>query len=288
MHEGWRSEVPSELTIGTTLVGVAGAKGMRNRVTWTVRELDPPGCSQSPATGRRHQVRAEDVGRPTKSVAPSPSRSTSAAGRCRADRHGSCPGGQGRYRTFDPKFESLTGERRCSRTDQPLEDLPVAVRDAWPPSRNSTWRSGSFREPMRATGIHQLVLRARPDVGGDVEVLRCESPRPPPLLPPPPSPPTGRAAPTTDVPSPRPGEEPDAAHQRPCGRRAERQEPTGVDRMTPPVQFGDRHGRHEPTTSPRQGDSGWGVCRVLLPPGSVNFKCPTDSVPDAVQSSRTS
>src|SRR6476660_4249129 len=42
MHEGWRSELPSELTIGTTIVGVAGAKGMPNRVTWTVRELDPP------------------------------------------------------------------------------------------------------------------------------------------------------------------------------------------------------------------------------------------------------
>lgn len=42
MHEGWRGDVPSELTVGTTLVGVAGAKGMRNRVTWTVRELDPP------------------------------------------------------------------------------------------------------------------------------------------------------------------------------------------------------------------------------------------------------
>ncbi|MGV0792178.1 type II toxin-antitoxin system Rv0910 family toxin [Mycolicibacterium sp. XJ1819] len=42
MHEGWRGEVPSELAVGTTLVGVAGAKGLRNRVTWTVRELDPP------------------------------------------------------------------------------------------------------------------------------------------------------------------------------------------------------------------------------------------------------
>lgn len=28
--------------MGTTVVGVAGAKGMRNRVTWTVREFDPP------------------------------------------------------------------------------------------------------------------------------------------------------------------------------------------------------------------------------------------------------
>jgi uncharacterized protein YndB with AHSA1/START domain len=42
MHEGWRGDVPAELTQGATLVGVAGAKGMRNRVTWTVRKLDPP------------------------------------------------------------------------------------------------------------------------------------------------------------------------------------------------------------------------------------------------------
>jgi uncharacterized protein YndB with AHSA1/START domain len=42
MHQGWRGEVPAELTKGVTLVGVAGAKGFRNRVTWTVREVEPP------------------------------------------------------------------------------------------------------------------------------------------------------------------------------------------------------------------------------------------------------
>ncbi len=42
MHEGWRSDIPDELNVGTTLIGVAGAKGMRNRVTWTVRRMDPP------------------------------------------------------------------------------------------------------------------------------------------------------------------------------------------------------------------------------------------------------
>ena len=42
MHQGWRSDLPDELNVGTTIVGVAGAKGMRNRVTWTVREFDPP------------------------------------------------------------------------------------------------------------------------------------------------------------------------------------------------------------------------------------------------------
>jgi Polyketide cyclase / dehydrase and lipid transport len=42
MHQGWRGELPDELEVGTTLVGVAGVKGMRNRVTWTVKELDAP------------------------------------------------------------------------------------------------------------------------------------------------------------------------------------------------------------------------------------------------------
>ncbi|GAT12687.1 SRPBCC family protein [Mycolicibacterium novocastrense] len=42
MHEGWRGELPDELTVGTTIVGVAGAKGLRNRVTWTIQKFDPP------------------------------------------------------------------------------------------------------------------------------------------------------------------------------------------------------------------------------------------------------
>jgi uncharacterized protein YndB with AHSA1/START domain len=42
MHQGWRGELPAELEKGATLVGVACAKGLRNRVTWTVREVDPP------------------------------------------------------------------------------------------------------------------------------------------------------------------------------------------------------------------------------------------------------
>jgi hypothetical protein len=42
MHQGWRGEVPEQLAVGASLVGVAGAKGLRNRVTWTVRDLEPP------------------------------------------------------------------------------------------------------------------------------------------------------------------------------------------------------------------------------------------------------
>lgn len=42
MHQGWRCDLPDELAVGTTLVGVAGAKGMRNRVTWTIMEYETP------------------------------------------------------------------------------------------------------------------------------------------------------------------------------------------------------------------------------------------------------
>jgi hypothetical protein len=42
MHEGWRSELPAELGEGVQVVGVARAKGLRNRVTWTVTTWDPP------------------------------------------------------------------------------------------------------------------------------------------------------------------------------------------------------------------------------------------------------
>ena len=42
LHEGWRSELPDELREGTQVVGVARAKGLRNRVTWTVTSWEPP------------------------------------------------------------------------------------------------------------------------------------------------------------------------------------------------------------------------------------------------------
>jgi hypothetical protein len=42
MHEVWRSELPTELGEGVQVVGVARAKGFRNRVTWTVTRWDPP------------------------------------------------------------------------------------------------------------------------------------------------------------------------------------------------------------------------------------------------------
>lgn len=51
MHQGWRSDLPDELTVGSIVVGVAGAKGMRNRVTWTVRKFDPPSALEISGEG---------------------------------------------------------------------------------------------------------------------------------------------------------------------------------------------------------------------------------------------
>lgn len=42
VHEGWRSELPDGIAEGTEVVGVARAKGFRNRVVWTVTTWDPP------------------------------------------------------------------------------------------------------------------------------------------------------------------------------------------------------------------------------------------------------
>jgi carbon monoxide dehydrogenase subunit G len=40
--EGWRSPLPEQLHAGVTVEGVVSVKGMRNRVTWTVTQWDPP------------------------------------------------------------------------------------------------------------------------------------------------------------------------------------------------------------------------------------------------------
>ena len=93
MHEGWRSELPDELSEGTQVVGVARAKGFRNRVTWTVTKWDPPhelamsGSGQRRGQIRRHAHRATgrcgiDAGR------------TPGAGRTGAVRSGGFGGGR--------------------------------------------------------------------------------------------------------------------------------------------------------------------------------------------------
>ena len=50
-RQGWRAELPEELEVGATVFGVAGAKGMRNRVTWTVKQVDPPSLLEMSGDG---------------------------------------------------------------------------------------------------------------------------------------------------------------------------------------------------------------------------------------------
>ncbi|GAA4402987.1 type II toxin-antitoxin system Rv0910 family toxin [Tsukamurella soli] len=42
VHDGWRSPLPAELKKGTTISAVVQAKGLRNRVQWTITEYAPP------------------------------------------------------------------------------------------------------------------------------------------------------------------------------------------------------------------------------------------------------
>lgn len=42
LHDGWRSELPNELAEGQRIESVIRAKGIRNRIAWTIRDLRPP------------------------------------------------------------------------------------------------------------------------------------------------------------------------------------------------------------------------------------------------------
>jgi uncharacterized protein YndB with AHSA1/START domain len=42
LHDGWRSDLPEELAEGQRIESVIRAKGIRNRIAWTIRGLRPP------------------------------------------------------------------------------------------------------------------------------------------------------------------------------------------------------------------------------------------------------
>lgn len=42
LHEGWRGEVPAEITEGTDLTSVVTVLGLRNRIRWHVERYTPP------------------------------------------------------------------------------------------------------------------------------------------------------------------------------------------------------------------------------------------------------
>ncbi|MEC3977619.1 type II toxin-antitoxin system Rv0910 family toxin [Amycolatopsis sp. H20-H5] len=42
LHDGWRGQLPDEITVGTVLTSVVSVKGMRNRIDWSVGTFAPP------------------------------------------------------------------------------------------------------------------------------------------------------------------------------------------------------------------------------------------------------
>jgi uncharacterized protein YndB with AHSA1/START domain len=42
LHEGWRGDLPAEITEGTRLTSVVNVKGLRNRIDWRVDSYRPP------------------------------------------------------------------------------------------------------------------------------------------------------------------------------------------------------------------------------------------------------
>ncbi|MFE6921818.1 SRPBCC family protein [Nocardia sp. NPDC057663] len=41
IHQGWRSELPTELTAGSRFIEVVSVMNMANKIEWTVAEVDP-------------------------------------------------------------------------------------------------------------------------------------------------------------------------------------------------------------------------------------------------------
>lgn len=52
IHEAWRGEVPQELSAGTSLESVAKAKGLRNRIKWTIESYEPPRILKLKGSGK--------------------------------------------------------------------------------------------------------------------------------------------------------------------------------------------------------------------------------------------
>ena len=51
IHQGWRGEVPSELSVGTTLTEIVSVMGMANKIEWTVDVYQPPSTVKISGTG---------------------------------------------------------------------------------------------------------------------------------------------------------------------------------------------------------------------------------------------
>lgn len=51
IHQGWKSELPAEITVGSRITEVVSVMGMANKIEWTVQEYDPPHSLKISGTG---------------------------------------------------------------------------------------------------------------------------------------------------------------------------------------------------------------------------------------------
>lgn len=51
IHDGWRGEVPTEVTQGTSFTEMCTVMGMTNKIDWTVTEYEAPGVLKISGTG---------------------------------------------------------------------------------------------------------------------------------------------------------------------------------------------------------------------------------------------
>lgn len=51
IHQGWRSELPEELSVGTRLTEIVTVMGMANKIEWTVEQYEPPSTVKISGTG---------------------------------------------------------------------------------------------------------------------------------------------------------------------------------------------------------------------------------------------
>src|SRR5262245_45674697 len=51
IHQGWRGEIPEELSVGIKLTEIVSVMGMANKIEWTVDEYEPPSKVKISGTG---------------------------------------------------------------------------------------------------------------------------------------------------------------------------------------------------------------------------------------------
>lgn len=51
IHQGWKSELPTEVTQGTQITEVVSVMGLANKIEWTVTEVDAPNSVAIEGTG---------------------------------------------------------------------------------------------------------------------------------------------------------------------------------------------------------------------------------------------